>query len=431
VKEDQEQQLREASEVRDLDPEEAFTLNDLQPAIQSEVGEPWQRGDYAGAVRTAWLALRDLLRDRLRESDLDGVDLVNAIGETSETPRLPLTDYVTETEKNTHRGLVQILRGIVFYARNPGAHETDNPVATNRPQALECLAMISLATRFVVAAAPPTAVEDALEELAEPRFPQTNAAVDDLVGGIPERRRGEFAEKIFQAAVDADRAGDSTLREKLAFAHRRVLRRSSWADDLVSAAALRCARLIARDDTLAIGMRLLDGPVFPKLEMRYQEKVSAMLQEIARTATLNEGRFPDDDLIETMDLFPRLETSAASAIYGSLLAGLNSDDPDRQVWVFIALVRIRGGLSKAQLAEVGTAVADAVAQKESGSLTDLVVELANAREDFAVEIREEILGGLRGYQGQTVAGSDQVDRALAALSPPSSTTVDLDSTQGS
>jgi uncharacterized protein (TIGR02391 family) len=154
------------------DPDAVLALSELQPLIRNAAKPHWERGDYAQAVRAGWFALRDLLRDKLSEPGLDGVDLVNAIGETADPPRLPMTDCVTETEKNIHRGVVNLLRGVVFYIRNPQAHETESPVTNHRIGAFECLALMSTCARFAASAARPTAVEDALVELAQPHFPR-------------------------------------------------------------------------------------------------------------------------------------------------------------------------------------------------------------------------------------------------------------------
>jgi hypothetical protein len=54
-------------------------------------------------------------RQRLGAPELDGVNLVDRIGESD--PRLPLTDFVTESDINMHKGLVNILRGVVWCGR--------------------------------------------------------------------------------------------------------------------------------------------------------------------------------------------------------------------------------------------------------------------------------------------------------------------------
>jgi uncharacterized protein (TIGR02391 family) len=173
----------------------------LHPLVRDAAQDCWDREDFPGAVKTAWMALRDEIRTRTGKPDLDNVELIDGgIGETN--PRLPLTDYVTETDKNMHRGLVNFLRGIAFYVRHPEAHETESPVK-DREGALERLAVMSLCARHVVAAAAPTAIEDAVAELQQTRFPRRREAYADLLRRIPPRRHREFASKVLAAAAEA------------------------------------------------------------------------------------------------------------------------------------------------------------------------------------------------------------------------------------
>jgi hypothetical protein len=103
----------------DLEESAALELRELHPLIARAATEGWSREDYPSAVRNAWFALRDLLRARLNRGTLDGVGLVNAIGEDKPPIALPLTKYETETEKNQHRGVVSFLRGCVFTSGTP------------------------------------------------------------------------------------------------------------------------------------------------------------------------------------------------------------------------------------------------------------------------------------------------------------------------
>jgi uncharacterized protein (TIGR02391 family) len=97
------------------DPPNRLRFDDLHPLIRDAVRAAWVDAKYPEAVTAGWHALRDEIRRKLGTSALDGTDLVNRIGETE--PTLALTDYATETDRNMHRGVVNLLRGIVFYMR--------------------------------------------------------------------------------------------------------------------------------------------------------------------------------------------------------------------------------------------------------------------------------------------------------------------------
>ncbi|HLY93850.1 MAG TPA: TIGR02391 family protein [Gaiellaceae bacterium] len=230
-----------------------LSLEDLHSVIRDAAAEKWRQGDFTGAVRNAWFALRDLLRVRLGRADLDNENLVNAIGETSTQPALPLTEYTSPTERNIHRGVVQLLRGTVFYVRHPEAHESASPVSADRVSAFECLTVMSLCARYVASAASPTVIDDVIAELREPRFPTSHEALDDIVRTIPRRRLAEFVEVLHEQAVAAYNARDHKLCDKLWSTYTRALSAAGWDPEMVRSAAARATTLIARDETLVLG----------------------------------------------------------------------------------------------------------------------------------------------------------------------------------
>jgi uncharacterized protein (TIGR02391 family) len=400
-----------------LDPESLLKLADLHPLVRRAAEEPWARRDYARAVRDAWFALRDALRDRLNEPQLDGTELVNAVGETGTPPRLPLTDYVSATDRSMHRGLVNLLRGVVFFVRHPEAHETQSPAAEGRIAALHCLVVMSLCARYVVSAAAPTAVEDAILELTEPFFPKTITAVDDLVRGVPPRRSGEFAQRLVAAATDAFDHENWVLFDKLVFAHRRLLARASWEEELVSAEAVRCTELVSRDETLELACRLIPGPVFSKLQVRHQEKVAAYLQKAVEAGRTGENQqFKANELFEEIpELFPRLSEDSKARMFQTVIKGLRSSENSRYLWCFVVAVRLRDSLGENQLREVAAASVDTLAESSDTQLLGGFRAVADTPTDFASNLKEALLGALRAIQGEPRPGSQHVTEALDAF----------------
>lgn len=263
-------------EPPDLDePERRLHFEELDPLIQGAAESAWERQDYPEAVRDAWNAVRDLLRQRLGAPELDGVDLVNRIGETD--PRLPLTDLVTETDINMHRGLVNILRGAVWYVRNPEMHETESPVEGDRVGAFERLAMLSLCARHIAAAGSPAAVDDVVGEASQAGLPRTTETANELVSTVARRLQPELARRLARAAQEKHAEGQVESLMSLAFVFRALSRKGDEATK--AAAAEACGRLIADDTTIEVAGRLLVVGTYSLLAGRHQTKLARFLAD--------------------------------------------------------------------------------------------------------------------------------------------------------
>jgi uncharacterized protein (TIGR02391 family) len=311
-------------------------LRELHPLVATSAAEPWSRADYAEAVRRAWYGLRDLLRDRLGEPQLDGSDLVNAIGEDKPPIRLPMTEYLTTTERNMHRGVVNFLRGVVYYVRNPDAHEGGAIDRSDRVGALERLAVMSLCARHVDTAAPPAAVEDAITELLQPRFPMDTESLRDLVSTIPLRRRAELASAVLKSARDADQSNDDDLVEKLSRFYPIIFSTSGWEESLLVDATRDLEALVANDATLGVAVMLMPLRVIPRFKMRNQTKVAKFLVEHAQTYDPSRRHSFG---IETEYLYSDLPGDHKAEIANGLI-NLVAMSGDAALWASIRIYRI-------------------------------------------------------------------------------------------
>ncbi|MDO8184656.1 TIGR02391 family protein [Conexibacter sp. JD483] len=264
-----------------------LTLSELHPLIARAADPLWAQMDYGGAVEAAWYSLRDELRDLL-DSQADGARLVNLIADSD--PRLQLTDFVTETDQSMHRGILRFLAGIVFYVRNPMAHDASPPYANDPIRCFEYLAIMSLCARHLAIAAHPTTVDEIVAEAGQSRFSATSEAIADLVGSLPAAQLPALVGALataFREAFESEDAGKATnLRQvyietlELHAANRPILRR----------AARICARYLADDRTFDIGIALLNGVVFTMLPVRHQANVVNALVRDTREARRVDGR---------------------------------------------------------------------------------------------------------------------------------------------
>ena len=395
--------------------EAGFGLDDLHAAIRDAALEPWSRDDYAGAVRSAQFALRDLLRAQLRRPDLDGVDLVHAIGEDRANVALPLTDLVTTTDWNIHRGVVNFLRGIVYYVRNPDAHEGSSLVPGDKVGAMERLCTMSLCARHVSEAVIPTAVDEALDELLQEGFPAEPRAFAELVGEIPVRRLGELADKTLEKAEEKYAAGDDVAFYKLRRVLREVFSSGGWDDALTATTRRRLNAWISKDDTLYLAVKLLPGQFYKSLSIRNQAKVArALAQQAAR------GEEKKDDATdlrgELSDLYQWLPKASQARVITAFEGGLRKGDK-ASPWVLFAVLEVGRYMSRAEIRGISKAVAEGVAEKSSTDLDKYVVQLSRKRSSNFTPpgFRGAGMGALREYDGQTVPGAKGVQECLTAL----------------
>lgn len=306
-------------------------FDDLNPLIREAARDDWERRDYRNAIKNGWNALRDEIRRRLGVPGADGVDLINRIGETE--PNLALTDYATETDRDMHRGLVNFLRGIAFYIRNPEMHETTSPVADDKDGALSRLIVMSLCADHVVTAALPTAIEDSVRELKQPRFQRKRRAYQDLLSRVPARRRSEFMRRLLDETVEAFKSGDQAV---VALADAFRLAVLSEPTDAASA-AVEVNKLVAADETLVAAALLATPEMFSELEERHQLKLADFL--IDKTSDKPSDELDPHVFGALIRLFNSLPDSSRSEFLETTVRPFQTSSANRTM-AYITLVRL-------------------------------------------------------------------------------------------
>jgi hypothetical protein len=301
-----------------------MNLEDLHPLVAGVADEPWARQDYAGAVEAAWFALRDELRNKL-DSTADGAQLVNEISERD--PKLLLTDYVSQSDRSMHKGVLSMLRGVALYVRNPMAHDGDGPPGGNDPaRCFEYLAIMSLCARHVVTAIHPTTVEEIVRQASQRRFAATPEATTDLISTLPPAHRPALVVALASAVEAASSDPHSVRAANLLAVYRNALDGLPTTAPAVRRAARNCARLLADDSTFNVGVDLLTLGVFEALEPRHRAQVvNALLLdtqagEAADGRLADGGRFSDSLILVFAGLKPRDRALILGILTRSLMA---------------------------------------------------------------------------------------------------------------
>ena len=85
----------------------------------------YENKDYTEVIRDAILCLMNEIRKKSDLQDDDGVDLINKAF-SEKKPLIKINKMQTQTEKNKHRGINDLSKGIVEYFRNPMSHAKQN-----------------------------------------------------------------------------------------------------------------------------------------------------------------------------------------------------------------------------------------------------------------------------------------------------------------
>jgi uncharacterized protein (TIGR02391 family) len=302
----------------------AFAVADLHPLVAEAAMLPLSQGDEGAAVQAAWFAVRDLVRQRLGFTDLDGTELMERIGKSD--PKLALTPMQTESERNMHVGLWHFLVGAAAYIRNPEMHESVSPVAGDRVGAMERLALLSLCARHIDAAASPIVVAQAVAEATQPLFVATDASADDLIHSVPSSTRSKLVEAILDEILSRTAADQQGVRASLRVVLRRALHRLEPDAPEVVLVRTRLTALIANDATLHAGIELLTPAVLAGLAPRHREKVVAALVADVATGSIVRGQVVAGQHLSTVArLFPALGEQPQTSVVAALEAAFRSN----------------------------------------------------------------------------------------------------------
>ena len=399
------------------EPENRLHLDELHPLVQRAVHEAWDRGDYHEAIIAAWTALRDRLRERLA-SNADGIDLVESIygraRNRNDPPRLPLTDFDSETSQGMHHGLVFLLRGIVLYVRNPEQHE-NSVVANDKVAAFERLALISLCAHHVDVRTEPISVAEAVDELRQERFPNTVETRGELIAAVPAAQHLAFAQALVEATRNASDPDEAFIATRCRTTHRQLSKfiAERRRIHVLAQIAHDIDGLICRDETLDFGIRFVTPEVFPRLASRNQRKVVERiledLEEGTRTRRAQSGVLHRD----APRIFPALVPQDRQKFLRLVESALADDDPQRCTYGTWIAAWINDELTPSETARLANAVVEAIA---AGS-TEVVAELERRRRTIGYRFRNALHEALTETEAATPDAEAQIADARQLVAP--------------
>jgi uncharacterized protein (TIGR02391 family) len=370
-------------------------FDELHPLIAEAAQGPWLSSDYPSAVKAAWFALRDLARQRLNEPNLDGAQLMERIGDTN--PRLPLTEMANESERDVHRGVWRFLVGTTFYVRNPEMHQTRSPVDGDRVGAFERLVVMSICARHLDAASSPVAVDEALAEASQARFPRTLSAADDLVHSVSTGDREQLVEGLMNALAQAAELGEEEKAITLRLVYLRALHRLGPGDPPVRTAASRCERWVMDDTTLRLALLMLTSTTYSMLKPRHQDKVALLLIDDVKAGTCQDGAVSGAKFeLETAAIFSGMPRHHRAGIVRALKGRLTST-PGAQNYGARLACRLAWSMEdEDQARELATDLARVIASDQaSEAVTHIETALVAMPPTFVDALRDALEGQYR------------------------------------
>jgi uncharacterized protein (TIGR02391 family) len=134
----------------------AFAGLDLHPRIRGVADDLYRDGHYRNAILDAAVSLMNLVKEKSRRHDLDGVALMRTVF-SKNAPVLAFNGLADQSDLDEQEGLMHLFEGAVLAFRNPRAHD----LAPDTPEyGLECIGFLSMLAKKVDAAqrrAPPAA----------------------------------------------------------------------------------------------------------------------------------------------------------------------------------------------------------------------------------------------------------------------------------
>jgi uncharacterized protein (TIGR02391 family) len=126
---------------------EIFETLGLHPKIAEVSGKLYADGHYAQAIREAFVAMNNIIKEHSGKHDLDGTTLMEAAFAPS-NPVLKINEGNTQNDKDEKEGSQKIYTGSMLAIRNPLSHE---PTKINDAYvALEYLSFASLFTKIAL-----------------------------------------------------------------------------------------------------------------------------------------------------------------------------------------------------------------------------------------------------------------------------------------
>lgn len=182
----------------------------MKEVLKNSITTHYENKDYTEVVRDALLCLMNEIRKKSDLVDNDGIDLINkAFSENN--PLIKINKLETTTDKNKHRGIMDLSKGLIEYFRNPMSHSKQEYSKKVADAILILLDEVIL--EEVVGSKSINSIDDWYLEITNEIFPNTERYAKNLVASIPKNKYYELAVMLYKNRTNIIKLKDKIINE--------------------------------------------------------------------------------------------------------------------------------------------------------------------------------------------------------------------------
>ena len=171
----------------------------IDERLWAAIENPYQSGNYSGAVVDAVQFISELIRDRTG-LDGDGHELVGkAFG--GPNPLLKVNKLQTESERNVQKGIQFLLMGLYQGIRNPRSH---GKYADSVEDADSLIVFVSFLLKIIDRARSPFEKAAYLENVFDADFVESDRYAELLVAQIPQNKHWDILIEVYRLKEKAN-----------------------------------------------------------------------------------------------------------------------------------------------------------------------------------------------------------------------------------
>ena len=182
----------------------------MKEILNESIKTHYENKDYTEVVRDALLCLTTEIRKKSDLKDNDGVDLINKAF-SEKNPLIKINKLETETDKNKHRGIMDLSKGLIEYFRNPMSHSKQEYSKEIADAILVLLDEVIL--EEVVGSKSINSIDDWYLEVTNELFPNTERYAKNLISTIPSNKYFELAVMLYKNRNNITKLKDKIIDE--------------------------------------------------------------------------------------------------------------------------------------------------------------------------------------------------------------------------
>ena len=182
----------------------------MKEILKESIKTHYENKDYTEVVRDALLCLTSEIRKKSDLTDSDGVDLINKAF-SEKQPLIKINKLETTTDKNKHRGIMDLSKGLIEYFRNPMSHSKQEYSKKVADAILVLLDEVIL--EEIIGSKSINSIEDWYLEITNDLFPNTERYAKSLISAIPKNKYYELAVMLYKNRNNITKLKDKIIDE--------------------------------------------------------------------------------------------------------------------------------------------------------------------------------------------------------------------------